>query len=290
MTSVSWDDVQDKPETFTPSEHTHDQYLEESDLDGYATEQWVEDKGYLTEHQDISGKADKADTYTKTETETKISEHHDPLKQDKIDKDHKLSADLIDGIIIPEVPVKSISVNGTNVPADADKNVDISVPTKTSDLQKDDIYTKDETDSKCDDVLIEAKNYADSKIPEITVKYELVPDQDVVEKELESGTRYMFTARNGLSRIDLILPAELPAGFITEVTFRGDAFGSHESEDVVNILNNDKTPAAVTFTQFARTVTKPENSHNAWITYLIEYNGIFVTCYVTELQDSPTDR
>lgn len=35
-------------------------------LDGYATESWVEGKGYLTEHQDISGKLDKteaAETY-----------------------------------------------------------------------------------------------------------------------------------------------------------------------------------------------------------------------------------
>ena len=30
-------------------------------LNGYATEQWVEGKGYLTEHQDISGKLDKTE-------------------------------------------------------------------------------------------------------------------------------------------------------------------------------------------------------------------------------------
>lgn len=31
------------------------------DMTGYATEQWVENKGYLTEHQDISGKVDVTD-------------------------------------------------------------------------------------------------------------------------------------------------------------------------------------------------------------------------------------
>ena len=31
------------------------------DLTGYATESLVENKGYLTEHQDISGKVDVAD-------------------------------------------------------------------------------------------------------------------------------------------------------------------------------------------------------------------------------------
>ena len=30
-----------------------------SDLSGYATQTWVQQQGYLTQHQDISGKADK---------------------------------------------------------------------------------------------------------------------------------------------------------------------------------------------------------------------------------------
>lgn len=33
----------------------------QENLTGYATEQWVENKGYLTEHQDISGKVDITD-------------------------------------------------------------------------------------------------------------------------------------------------------------------------------------------------------------------------------------
>lgn len=43
-------------------------YLKENppqvDLTGYATEEWVEGKGYLTEHQDISGKADREHTHS----------------------------------------------------------------------------------------------------------------------------------------------------------------------------------------------------------------------------------
>lgn len=46
-TSGSYNDLIDKPAI--PS------------LDGYATEQWVQNQNYLTEHQDISGKADIAD-------------------------------------------------------------------------------------------------------------------------------------------------------------------------------------------------------------------------------------
>lgn len=40
----------------------------------YVTETELNAKGYLTEHQDISGKADKVNTYTKTQTDNRISE------------------------------------------------------------------------------------------------------------------------------------------------------------------------------------------------------------------------
>lgn len=40
----------------------------------YVTESELNAKGYLTEHQDISGKADKVNTYTKTQTDNRISE------------------------------------------------------------------------------------------------------------------------------------------------------------------------------------------------------------------------
>lgn len=40
------------------------------DMTQYYTKEEIDNKGYLTEHQDISGKADKVDTYTKTETDT----------------------------------------------------------------------------------------------------------------------------------------------------------------------------------------------------------------------------
>ena len=38
--------------------------VDKSDLNGYATESWVEGKGFLTEHQDISGKANVSDLKT----------------------------------------------------------------------------------------------------------------------------------------------------------------------------------------------------------------------------------
>lgn len=46
-TSGSYKDLNDKPTI--------------PDIDGYATEEWVETRGYLTEHQDIKGKVNKTD-------------------------------------------------------------------------------------------------------------------------------------------------------------------------------------------------------------------------------------
>ena len=43
---------------------------EHQSLAGYATETWVQDQGYLTQHQDISGKADKIPRIAKASTDT----------------------------------------------------------------------------------------------------------------------------------------------------------------------------------------------------------------------------
>lgn len=62
---------------------------EHQSLEGYATEQWVEDKHYLTEHQSLSN------YYTKSETDNKISNHHDSTKQNAITSSNKLSYSLL---------------------------------------------------------------------------------------------------------------------------------------------------------------------------------------------------
>lgn len=60
----TWDEISGKPSVFPPEAHDHTisnitDFPTIPSLDGYATETWVEGKGYLTEHQDISGKQDK---------------------------------------------------------------------------------------------------------------------------------------------------------------------------------------------------------------------------------------
>lgn len=60
---------------YSPVNHNHDgvyqpvgDYLTEADLDGYATQDWVNDQGFLTEHQSLT------DYYTKAETVAQIDE------------------------------------------------------------------------------------------------------------------------------------------------------------------------------------------------------------------------
>lgn len=71
---------------------------DKSDLDGFATEEWVENKGYLTEHQDLSEYAKKSDipsivipeTYTKDEIDNKISDAVETLGNSVVDNTNKI--------------------------------------------------------------------------------------------------------------------------------------------------------------------------------------------------------
>lgn len=49
------------------------------DMSAYYTKEEIDNKGYLTEHQDISGKADKATTYTKSEVDTALGGKQETL-------------------------------------------------------------------------------------------------------------------------------------------------------------------------------------------------------------------
>lgn len=98
--------------------HEHPQYVESDDLADVATSgsyndlqnkptiptktsELTNDSGFLTQHQDISGKADKNDTYTKTQVDDKVANAG---------------------------KVKSVSVNGgTPVEPDNNGNIDLTV-------------------------------------------------------------------------------------------------------------------------------------------------------------------
>lgn len=75
-------------------------------LEGYATEAWVEGKGYLTEHQDVSNlatkeemeasletKADKQTTYTQEQVDVMLNEKQTEI--DKITSDYKKLKEIV---------------------------------------------------------------------------------------------------------------------------------------------------------------------------------------------------
>lgn len=70
-------------------------------LDGYATEQWVEGKGYLTEHQDISGKLDKTEAASTYQPKGNyLTEETDPVwNAEKVNYYTKTEVDAMIGNI-----------------------------------------------------------------------------------------------------------------------------------------------------------------------------------------------
>ena len=93
-------------------------------LDGYATEAWVGEQGYLTEHQDISNlatkdelasKADSANVYSKSETYTK-TETDSAIKQASATVfKYKGAVDNYEGLPTEEVSVGDVySLRDTN--------------------------------------------------------------------------------------------------------------------------------------------------------------------------------
>jgi hypothetical protein len=72
---------------------------------------------------------------------------------------------------VVDVPIETISANGVSLPI-VDKNVDVTIPTKTSDLTKDDVYTKSETYTQTE---INNKLSAVYKFKGSVLTYDLLP-------------------------------------------------------------------------------------------------------------------
>lgn len=94
-------------------------------------------------------------------------------------------------IVIPqggECTIKSISVNGTNVKPDKDKNVNIVLPTKTSDLENDSDFAKSTDIPTKVSELENDKNFQENVIEKITVNgTEVKPTDKTVNITVSSG-------------------------------------------------------------------------------------------------------
>ena len=114
------------------------------DLDGYATEQWVNEQNFLKEHQDITHLAEKSELPTKTSDLTNdsgfitindIPEVTVPTKVSELENDSKF-------ITIDEVPEVTVPTKTSDLTNDSgfitiNDVPEVTVPTKTSDLTND---------------------------------------------------------------------------------------------------------------------------------------------------------
>lgn len=95
-----------------------------NDDKNYATEQWVNNKGYLTEHQDISGKADKSNAVTHPEN-TAVGSVHRPIYVDSNGQSTQCSYDLtiVKGLNKENSKLYLVGSNTQNYFADSNTNV-----------------------------------------------------------------------------------------------------------------------------------------------------------------------
>lgn len=164
----NWDDIQNKPTKLSEFENDT-QFITEQSLEGYATESWVTDQHYLTEHQDISGKVDRSDLatvattgnyndlsnkptipsldglITQQEFQASIASKVDKIEGKQLSTNDFTNADKtkLDSTPTTFAPtnaqaniIEIVKVNNQTL-TPSNKTVNISIPTKTSDLTND---------------------------------------------------------------------------------------------------------------------------------------------------------
>ena len=121
-------------------------------LDGFATEQWVNEQGFIKDHQDISHLAEKSELPTKTSDLTNdsgfitindVPEVTVPTKVSELENDkgylteHQDISHLATKAELPTVPTKVSELENDSKFITIDEVPEVTVPTKTSDLTND---------------------------------------------------------------------------------------------------------------------------------------------------------
>ena len=121
-------------------------------LDGFATEQWVNEQGFLKDHQDISHLAEKSELPTKTSDLTNdsgfitiddVPEVTVPTKVSELENDkgylteHQDISHLATKAELPTVPTKVSELENDSKFITIDEVPEVTVPTKTSELTND---------------------------------------------------------------------------------------------------------------------------------------------------------
>ena len=196
-TSGSYDDLINKPTIPSKtSELTNDSGYLNSIPSEYVTETELDSKGYLTEHQDISGKADKAttlsgygitDAYTKNEVNTKLSTKVDSVAgkglstEDYTSEEKTKLAGLSnydDTAIKADLAKKANDADLATVAKSglySDLTGTPTIPTKTSELTNDSGFLTSVPSEYVTETELAAKGFLTS-----------VPSEYVTETELEA--------------------------------------------------------------------------------------------------------
>lgn len=206
---------------------------------------------FLTQHQDISGKADKSEVQSlATQVATKQEQLVSGENIKTINNQSLLGSGNID-IEIPTAPVEDVTVNGQSVVVD--RSADIKIKTINGqpvtgegniEVQSETIFSKNELSG---DIIVNAN----------------------------ANTSTTVSASSGVSSLTINLPETISQGFIAEVNFRG-YMQEHLS------INKDN----IVYVQFGRRVDSPELDINAVISYLFYHDGISLLCYVSSAQYS----
>lgn len=206
---------------------------------GYATQTWVEEKGYLTDHQDISGKADKSDLedyYTKTESDNKF------MTEAQVDaRVNKVITDAVDGDTLTNLTelVQYINEHGGEAAELATSVQNL----ENNKANKSDVYTKEEIEAK--GYLTEHQSLTDyakkdelfsGSYNDLTDKPEIPSIEGLASETFVSEKVAEVEAKIITDNKDLVNGA----GYITESALEGLATEAFVSSEIVKAVTEGK--------------------------------------------------
>lgn len=290
----AWTDITNVPTEFTPASHEHT-YAEITDLNEYhdSTKQnAITSSNKLT--ADLITDENTTNKFTSATEKAKLADIESNAQVNIIEKIKANGEDLVIvdktvdlGTIVADVPIKTISVNEEAVTPDDNKNVNISVPTKMSELEQDieisDVEANPEgvvggelNRVKINNVIYEVRGGTSSAIA-----YRTITNAGDVILDLNSFTSYSLVTQDEITSLTLNIPQGLESGYIVELNFRGII-----RPEIINIVND--SGKQLTFLEFGHSVghsiTDVNYSTNAYINCLFTYDGLAFACFVTEVQ------
>ena len=190
-------------------------------LDGFATEQWVNEQGFLKEHQDISHLAEKSELPTKTSDLTNDN-----------------------GFItindVPEVtvPTKTSDLTNDSGYITIDEVPEVTVPTKVSELENDKGYLTEHQDISHLATKAEIPTVP-TKVSELENDSKFITIDEVPEVTVPTKTSEL-TNDSGFITINDVPVLEIPEEYVTETELSQKGFldGEESSDELDDVETN----------------------------------------------------